>query len=430
MPTGAETTPSETSPPEPAATAPDAGTDRPAFTRQNRTTHIAALGLTKIADGLIDPKLVLAWLVGELGAPGTVVGALVPVREAGALLPQLALARMVQARRVRKGIWAAGSAVQGLAALAIAASAVLLDGAAAGWAIVACLAVLASARAACSASHKDLLARTVEKGRRGRIGGTAGTIGSVAVLGFAAALATGWLPREVPVIAGAIAVAGALWLAAAAVMARLDEPAAEPDGAGDLGDLAKPLRDDAEFRTYLGTRILLIATALAPPFLVMQSAGADAAALGNLGVLLLAGAAAAIASSYIWGRASDASSRRTLAGAGALAAATLGLAAGLGLATGGLGGTWAAAGAIFTAQIAYQGARAGRKTHLTDMDTGDDKPLYTALSNTLVGVMLLAGGAFGVLAEVAGPAWTLAALAAMAGLGAALALRLSEVQDE
>ncbi|MEC8574214.1 MAG: MFS transporter, partial [Pseudomonadota bacterium] len=56
-------------------------------------THVAALAATKLADGLIDPKLVLAWLLNAIGAPGFLIGILVPVREAGSLLPQLALAR-------------------------------------------------------------------------------------------------------------------------------------------------------------------------------------------------------------------------------------------------------------------------------------------------------------------------------------------------
>jgi hypothetical protein len=56
---------------------------------QNFTTHVMSLAATKTGDGLADPKLVLAWLLGALGAPQAAIGLLVPVREAGALLPQL-----------------------------------------------------------------------------------------------------------------------------------------------------------------------------------------------------------------------------------------------------------------------------------------------------------------------------------------------------
>ena len=90
------------------------------------TTHLASLVATKTADGLIDPKLVLSWVLNALSAPGFLIGALVPVREAGALLPQLGLARWIQASARRKMFWAAGSAIQGLAALSIAAAALFL----------------------------------------------------------------------------------------------------------------------------------------------------------------------------------------------------------------------------------------------------------------------------------------------------------------
>ncbi|BDW86033.1 hypothetical protein [Roseicyclus marinus] len=71
---------------------------------RNGMIHVAALTLTKTADALIDPKLVLSWLMSALGAPGAMIGALVPLREAGALLPQLALARYVEASPQRKRI--------------------------------------------------------------------------------------------------------------------------------------------------------------------------------------------------------------------------------------------------------------------------------------------------------------------------------------
>ncbi|PIY75176.1 MAG: MFS transporter, partial [Rhodobacterales bacterium CG_4_10_14_0_8_um_filter_70_9] len=43
-------------------------------------THVAALAATKLADGLINPKLALAWLLGALGAPAWALGLLVPIR--------------------------------------------------------------------------------------------------------------------------------------------------------------------------------------------------------------------------------------------------------------------------------------------------------------------------------------------------------------
>ncbi|MEO0939030.1 MAG: MFS transporter [Pseudomonadota bacterium] len=393
-------------------------------------THLVSLMSTKLADGLIDPKLVLSWLLSALGAPGYIIGALVPVREAGALLPQIGLARIIQSRAQRKQVWAFGSAVQGLAALGMGIAALTLDGAAAGWAVLGCLAVLACARAACSASYKDIAARTLEKGTRGTVSGTAGTVAATLVFAFAAALAVGFLPLEPWLIASTLLLAGGLWLLGAGTFATLDEPAATPDDDPlATEDLTDPILNDAEFRTYIAVRGLLIATALAPPFILLLSASAEGRQLGNLGILIVASALAAIASSYIWGRLSDRSSRQTLIWSGGLAALALGTAAALGLVAG-ITSTFVLAAVLFVAQIAYEGVRAGRKTHLTDMDTGEDKALYTALSNTMIGVLLLAGGGFGLLADVLGAAWVLAIFAAMSAVAAAVALGLSEVQQD
>lgn len=391
--------------------------------------HIGSLAATKTADGLIDPKLVLAWLLNTLGAPGLLIGLLVPIREAGSLLPQLLLAKPVERAAFRKSFWVAGSAVQGVAALGIACAAVLLPAGLAAWVIVACLAVLALARSACSVSYKDVLARTIDNGKRGRVSGTASTLSAIAVFAFAVLLATGLLPREPGFVAGAIALAGGLWLAAAALFSTLREPGGRGDPADEpLTALLTPLQEDPELRGYIATRALLISTVLAPPFLVML--GSDGAlAFGNLGLLLLASSIAAIVSSYVWGALSDRSSRQTLMLSGLLAAISLGAAAALG---------WAGSGAVpggfvalfvFGIQIAYEGARAGRKTHLTDMDTDGQKAVYTALSNTLIGVLLLAGGALGLLADAAGAETALAVLAGMSALAIVTGRGLSEVQE-
>ncbi len=43
--------------------------------------HLASLSLTKAGAGLSDAKLVLAWLLTQLGAASWLIGLLVPVRE-------------------------------------------------------------------------------------------------------------------------------------------------------------------------------------------------------------------------------------------------------------------------------------------------------------------------------------------------------------
>ena len=74
---------------------------------KNVTTHIISLAATKVADGLIDPKLILSWLLSALGASTFLVGLLVPIREAGALLPQLFTAGDACHSESGHGLWGA-----------------------------------------------------------------------------------------------------------------------------------------------------------------------------------------------------------------------------------------------------------------------------------------------------------------------------------
>ena len=396
----------------------------------NGLIHVLSLTLTKVADSLIDPKLVLSWLLAALGAPGAVIGALVPVREAGALLPQLILARQVEQATQRKRIWATGAAVQGLAVLGIAWAVLTLQGAIAGWTVLGLLAVLAAARAASSVSYKDVLARTVAKGRRGAVSGLAGAVAAVAAFGFGLLMALGVFDVAIPVLAGALMLAGAAFLLAAALFLRLSEPENGGDGPdeGGAAALLRPLVEDRQLQVFVAARAALTVTALATPFIVMLSSASGQRALDQLGPMVMASTAAAVLSSYVWGRLSDRSSRQTLMAAGGLATVVFVIVGLAGMRPAGLGGAWGAGLAVFAAQIAYEGVRAGRKLHLTDMTTDDFRARYTALSNTLIGLALMAGGGFGLLADWVGPAVLLLVFALLALLGAILAARLDEVQ--
>ncbi|MCA8903220.1 MAG: MFS transporter, partial [Hyphomonas sp.] len=151
--------------------------------------HVTSLSASKVADGLIDPKLVLSWLLTALGAPAALLGLLVPIREAGALFPQMFTAGALQRLKRRKWAWAGGALVEGIAAIAMGVAAFTLTGAAAGWVILGALAVLALARSVCSVTYKDVLGKTIAKSRRGTATGTAGTVGAGAVLAYGVMLA-------------------------------------------------------------------------------------------------------------------------------------------------------------------------------------------------------------------------------------------------
>jgi len=391
---------------------------------QNGLRHIVALSLSKVADGLIDPKLVLSWLLGVLGAPAVFIGMLVPIREAGALLPQIAMAGILQRRRQRRWVWVLGSAGQGVAALLIALAALTLAGWAAGLAICGILAGLAVSRAACSVSYKDILGKTVGKTRRGTVTGAAGSVSSAAVFVFALLLVSGVLQNERAVIA-AIAVAGVLWLLAAAVLGRLREEDSATDGRADAESYLKILKDDRNLRQFILVRGLLVSTALAPPYLVVLGTRSGAEALGMLGGLVLASSAAGFVSSYVWGWLADRSSRIMLLLAGILGALSMVLA--IIAAVNGLANViWVIPSILFVLMVAYHGVRQARSTYLVDISPEDRRSVNAAIANTAIGLILLAVGAVGGALTWLGPQAALAGFAAMSLLGGLLALRLRD----
>lgn len=398
---------------------------------RNFITHIVSLGATKTADGLIDPKLVLSWLLTQLGAPAVYIGLLVPVRESGALLPQLLTAASLRRLSKRKWAWSVGSAVQGLSAASIALAAISLEGAAAGIAIVTALGILALARSVCSVTYKDVLGKTVSKARRGTATGTASSLAALFVIIFGVVLATGTL-AHMPVVLAGLLIAAGLWLLAAILFSTLQEEAGATEGGENPLSAAMEnfglLARDAQLRRFIAARGLLISTALAPPFMVALGSDGEAEnAFGGLGLLVIASAGASLLSSYVWGRLADRSSRKVLIFSAI--AATIALAATLTLdAVGLLTAVWGLPAVIFALMLAYQGVRLGRSTHLVDMATQDTRAAYTALSNTIIGLLLAAGGAFSLLAEFAGVSTVIGVLAGMSALSVIASLGLEEVQ--
>lgn len=406
----------------------------------NFLKHVVSLSATKTGDGLADPKLVLSWLLATLGAPDLYIGLLVPVREAGALLPQLAIAGTIRALPRRKWVWTAGSLVQGVAVAAMALAAFRLQGATAGLAIVALLGLFALGRSICSVSYKDVLGKTVSKATRGTATGTAATIASVMVLLYGALLSFGLLERSIGVIGGGLLVAAGLWLIAAAVFATLLEVPGATEGGGNALQVAIDqiglLRSDPQLVRFIVTRGLLIATALAPPYLLTLAGRSSGRQLGELGPFVVASALAAVTSTYFWGRLSDRSSRRVLIIAALAGAGSLGAAAALGLAASDATPAVAprATGmafplVLYVMMIAYQGVRLGRSTHIVDMATEQTRAAYTALSNTVIGLLLVGGGIFGALAARYGEVVVLAVFALMCLAAAATATGLEEVQQ-
>jgi hypothetical protein len=388
---------------------------------------------TKIGDELASAKLVLPWLLVAAGAPAFFIGLLVPVRESLSLLPQLFVAAAIRSRPVRKWLWVGGSIVEGLCVMAMAAAALTLQGAAAGWTVLGLLVVFSLARGVSSVAAKDVMGKTVSKTRRGTLTGYAtAAAGLVTVLAGASLQMGGGEPGEAGGVVGLLLIAGGLWLLGAALFAGLREQPGATEGGGNAGREAlaslSVLVTDRPFRRFVITRALLVATALLVPFYAALAREEMGGGAGGLGALLVAAGIASTVSSGFWGRMADRSSRNvlrlaaTVAGVLSLLVAAWTLAGSPGLPPG-----MVIVGAFFVIGIAHAGIRIGRKTYLVDMGTAQTRATYVAVSNTAIGVVLLIGGVFGVIAEQAGVAMTIGLLGLFCLAGALGASRLDEV---
>ena len=394
---------------------------------------ILANTLTKLGDELSNPKTTLAWLMNFVQAPVFLVGFLVPIRESGSMLPQLFIAAFVRRMRFRKWIWVIGSLIQFATVVGIGIVAFSLQGAVAGWAILELVVVFSLARGLCSVAHKDVLGKTIPKTRRGRLSGFAASVSGFLAIAVGLYFLLQTQTENSPLFYFTLlVVAGSLWLLAAAVFAWVQEYAGATEGGGNAFTEAIRslglLKTDKPFRHFVIVRALLLCSALTAPYYVILATDNEEANLATLGWFILANGLASSLSAPFWGKLADASSKTVMIRAALL--------------TGGLGVmifvlvtfvsalrdvSWIYPLAFFILGIAHSGVRLGRKTYIVDMAGGNKRTDYVAVSNTVIGLILLFMGFVSALASLISVAGVILLLSLMGLAGALLARYLPEV---
>ncbi|WP_110686893.1 MFS transporter [Salinicola aestuarinus] len=394
---------------------------------------LAALG-NKLADELSNARLILPWLMGAIGAPVWMVGLLVPIREAGALLPQLLIAGYIRLRAVRKWVWVLGGIVQAAGALALALLALFGEGSWAGALVLVALTGLSLGRGLSSVATKDVLGKTIAKQRRGTLmGWSAGVAGALTLLIGLALVLLGDRPGGMA-IAVLLLTAALGWLLNALCAALVqEEPGATKGGANawdSLKDGLGLMRKDRRFLHFNLSRALLLSSALALPYLALlgqQNSGTD---LGSLGILIVTSGLAGMIAGPIWGRLADRSSRQVMrtSAIGAALCCFAGAACAL-LPASIRESVWPYAAVYGLLMIAHAGIRLGRKTYVIDLADSDSRALYVAFSNTFTGIVMLGLGLLlGGLAQWLGSAGLLGVLALLASAAAVSAHALAEVE--
>ena len=281
---------------------------------------------------------------------------------------------------------------------------------------------------------KDVQGKCIPKKRRGRLSGLASTIGGTATVILTVLLFWDRGDPGLLFYTLLLLLAACLWVIAGLLFASVEEYAGETSGGGNaLGQAMKSLsllRDDPPFRHFVITRALLLCSALAAPYFVVLAQNTNDSGL-LLGVFLLASSLASSISATVWGYMADDSSRRVMI-RGAL------IASGACPVVGGVAWTfgesewvgWFYPAGFFVLSIAHAGVRLGRKTYLVDMAGGNKRTDYTSVSNTVIGVLLLATGGLTALVSMISDVAVILTLGAMGLAGAISATRLREVTED
>ena len=170
--------------------------------------------------------------------------------------------------------------------------------------------------------------------------------------------------------------------------------------------------------------------ALAPPFYVLIAQTRSEAGLLGLGAFIIANGLAASISAPFWGYLGDRSSRRVMA-IGAAGAGLLGVFSFAAVffdwrwATGELG----LALIFLVLNVMHGGVRLGRKVYLVDMATGENRAAYVAVSNTVIGALMLVGGLIGLIGDWLGAAAIVLIFGLLSLLAAAYILSLPDVSE-
>lgn len=390
--------------------------------------------LTKLAEQIASPGLVLPWLLASIGAPTAIAGWLIPIKDSGSLLPQLIVSSRIRTYAVRKWFWVAAGIVQSAALALMIPAAALLPPTAAGVAILILLGIFSIASGIGSIAFKEVMAKTIPKGRRGRLLALRSTIGGVLTLG------AGLLLRlfvqddaDAGVFLLLVTIASLLWFGAALIFAIMIEPPGATQGGRNAIAEARNglhlLRASRGLRRFLYARALLLSIPLALPFYALLARDLPGATIGSLGIFIIANAFSQIVASPVWGRFADASARLVMAASGLLAMLASCGAIAITLLPDDWQNAWTFSPLLFLLGVAYAGARLGRKTYIIDAAPENERPLYVAVANTSIGLLIFIAGLFGLLAEFAGVRITIGALALCSLLGVIASLAMPEADD-
>ena len=381
--------------------------------RRNFALGVVNGALYMLAESLIDPALVLTWFLARLSASNLLIGLVVPLRDVGWFLPQLFVAHYLARLPHKLPTYTAVSLIRGLAWLSMAIitltqrdPAILIT----GFFVLYVANSLASGWA--GLPFMDIVAKTIPVQRRGTYFGTRLLIGGA--LSVAGSLVVRYalseqLGRTFPASVGQLMAMAALFAVTALLAFGF---VVEPPGevrevtslSAHLGRAAGIPRRDRNFRSFLATRVMLMAAQMATPFFAVYASRELGAGPEMVGVYLAFNMTASLLSNLMWSRLSDWTGNRAVIRLAASLGLTMALVAWLsGPLDQTLGLTFIAAWLftiVFFVLGAFQsGIAVGGMSLLLEIAPTGDRALYVGLANSVLGVALLSTSVGGLLVD-------------------------------
>lgn len=362
--------------------------------------------LVFIGDGFLNASVVLAAFASRLGAPNAVIGLLPAIQAGGWMLPQILVAARIRERPYKLPVYRSAALVRTLSYVwMVASSAFLIDyPTVLLTAFIFGMIVNALASGVSGLPFLEVVSKTIPAERRAAFFGTRNLVGGV--LAFLAGLVVRQIldsglrfPYDYTLI---FALATVVYTVGYALFGRLHEPPDPPQPPSDLRAelraIPVTLREDKDFRAFLGVRLLLAFASLGEPFYAVFALRQLGMPSSMVGVFLMVLAGAAPLSNIVWTRvAQRRGSRRIIraASACALLAPLLALSLPASLPSAYL--------LVFAASsVAAQGFNLGHTNHLLNLAPQHARGRYIGTLNTIVGVALFAPVLGGVLADTLG----------------------------
>jgi MFS family permease len=391
---------------------------------------------------LLDPSLVLSWFVSQLTTSNFLIGLITPIQQGGWFLPQLVISGYLQRRQRKLPFYARMAGVRvviwGLmtqAVFFVEDVTVLLV------AFFALLTVYSLAAGLSGLCFVDIVAKTIPAARRGAFFGWRRFLGGILALG--GSLLVGYILDEGRGLAFpdnyAILFLLSFFTLCAGVgsFAWVTEPL-EPVNEEKV-PLARQFRRalnlphrDSNYRRFLTMRLLLMAAEIATPFYIIYAKRALSVPVSMVGVYLMATTLASFASNLLWGRISDRRGNKLLLALSNSLGLFIPLTA---LAIVPLANLWPELRELAPALFALvfvlsggskSGALIGNMNFLLEIVPADDRPIYVGLTNTVMGIALLATSVGGLIVDLVGFTVLFSFALALYALAFFLTLRLQE----